>query len=89
VIPVTAALADAASSSAMEIDTLLRGQQLEREGRLDDAAEAYREGLRKEPGHVAVRVRLGLVLRHMGRDEEANDVFREVLELHPAEIDAD
>lgn len=88
-IPVTVARAVAASSFDMEIDTLLRGQQLEREGRLSDAAEAYREGLRQEPGDVAARVRLGLVLRHLGRDEEANEVFREVLELHPAEIDTD
>jgi Flp pilus assembly protein TadD len=73
----------------MQPDSLLRGQQLEREGRLADAADAYREGLLHEPGDVAARVRLGLVLRHMGRDEEANEVFREVLELHPTDVDAD
>jgi Flp pilus assembly protein TadD len=73
----------------VQIDSLLRGQRLEREGRLDAAADAYREGLRQQPGDVAARIRLGLVLRQLGRDDEANEVFREVLELHPAEIDAD
>lgn len=87
-IGVTAAPAAAASCCDMQIDSLLRGHQLEREGRLGDAAAAYRDGLQKQPGDVAARVRLGLVLRHLGRDEEANEVFREVLELHPAEIDA-
>jgi Flp pilus assembly protein TadD len=63
-------------------DPLLRGLHLEREGRLSEAVDAYRESARLEPEGVAALVRLGLVLRQMGRDDEANDVFGKVLELH-------
>ncbi|HET7291339.1 MAG TPA: tetratricopeptide repeat protein [Vicinamibacteria bacterium] len=63
-------------------DPLFRGLQLEREGRLSEAVDAYRESARLEPEGVTALVRLGLVLRQMGRDEEANDVFGKVLERH-------
>lgn len=94
-IPVTSVCAAAASSLSMQLiermaepstGLLQRGQQFEREGRLGDAADAYRESLRHEPGDVTARVRLGLVLRHLGEDEEANEVFREVLALHLVDV---
>jgi Flp pilus assembly protein TadD len=66
-------------------DPLVRGELLEREGRLKDAADAYREEARQKPGDVAARMRLGLVLRQLGEDEEANEVFRQVLDLHLAD----
>jgi Flp pilus assembly protein TadD len=62
-------------------DPLLRGLYLEREGRLSEALDAYRESARREPGVVATLVRLGLLLRQVGRDDEANEVFGRVLEL--------
>ncbi len=65
-------------------DPLRLGQQLEREGRLDEAADAYREGVRQDPGDISTRIRLGLVLRQAGRDEEANEVFGAALALHVA-----
>jgi len=96
VIPVTSGRVELASSLYMELiermaETLaglpLRGQQLERQGRLAEAAEVYRESVRQEPGRMTARVRLGLVLRHLGRDEEANEVFREVLALHLVDVE--
>ena len=81
---------DAAAASSFLIDAmtvlstdpLLRGLHLEREGRLSEAVDAYRESARLEPEGVAALVRLGLVLRQMGRDDEANEVFGRVLERH-------
>lgn len=68
-------------------DPLLRGLQLEREGRLSEAVDAYRESARQQPEGVTALVRLGLVLRQMGRDEEANEVFGKVLELHTVDAE--
>jgi Flp pilus assembly protein TadD len=63
-------------------DPLRLGRQLEREGRLDEAADAYRESVRQQPGDITARIRLGLLLRQAGRDDEANAVFGEALQLH-------
>ena len=59
---------------------LSRGRSAERAGRYAEAVEAYREAARLDPGDIDVQVRLGMVLRVLGRDEEANEAFR--LALH-------
>jgi Flp pilus assembly protein TadD len=69
-------------------DPLLRGLQFERQGRLSEAVDAYRESARVQPEGVTALVRLGLVLRQMGHDEEANEVFGRVLAMHSG-VDAE
>ena len=59
---------------------LSRGLSAERAGRYTDAADAYLEATRLAPWDIDAQVRLGLVLRVLGRDEEANEAFR--LALH-------
>jgi Flp pilus assembly protein TadD len=59
-----------------------RGKALERQGHNEEAAAAYAEATRLDPGDVDAQVRLGLVLRDLGRDEEANQAFQNALELH-------
>lgn len=69
-------------------DPLRLGRRLEREGRLVEAAAAYREGVRQAPGDITARIRLGLLLRQAGQDEEANEVFGGALELHlPVDVE--
>jgi tetratricopeptide (TPR) repeat protein len=61
---------------AAELATpLKRGLDLEREGRYTEAATAYREAVAEDPSLLEARVRLGVVLRELGLDEEANGVF--------------
>jgi len=60
---------------------LTRGLTLERDGRYAEAAVAYREAAELDPSDVGAQVRLGLVLRVLGRDEEANEAFRTALVL--------
>jgi Flp pilus assembly protein TadD len=58
-----------------------RAVELERAGRYAEAVAAYRESLRNDPDDVRVHVRLGLLLRGLGRDDEANHVFAAALAL--------
>lgn len=60
---------------------LSRGLSAERAGRYGDAADAYREATRIDPGDLDALVRLGMVLRVLGRDEEANEAFRLALSI--------
>lgn len=58
-----------------------RGISLEQEGHYADAVAAFEAAVRLEPEGVESRVHLGLMLRELGRDEEANQVFAAALEL--------
>lgn len=56
---------------------LRRAFRLERERRLVEAVEAYREAARLGPGDIDIRMRLAVALRAAGRDSEANAAFEE------------
>ena len=58
-----------------------RASALERDGRVGEALEAYLQAVRFDPHDPIHRVRLGLVLRGVGRDEEANLAFQAALDL--------
>jgi Flp pilus assembly protein TadD len=58
-----------------------RAEALERDGSYREAVAAYREAIRLDPANASTHVRLGVVLRSAGEDEEANRVFRAALEL--------
>lgn len=60
---------------------LARAFGLEKEHRLAEAVEAYREAVRREPEDLDIRMRLALVLRAVGRDGEANAAFEEAHRL--------
>jgi Flp pilus assembly protein TadD len=53
----------------------------EREGRYEEAIEAYRATIRQDPDDVEAYIHLGVVLRHLGRDAEANEAFDSALAL--------
>ena len=58
-----------------------RASALERDGRVGEALEAYLQAVRFDPHDPLHHVRLGLVLRGVGRDEEANRAFQAALDL--------
>jgi Flp pilus assembly protein TadD len=58
-----------------------RGLSLERSGKYEQAAEAYGEAVRIHPLDIDAQVHLGLILRELGRDEEANGAFLTALDL--------
>jgi Flp pilus assembly protein TadD len=61
-----------------------RGLSLERAGRYREAAEAYAEAVRLDPDDADAQIKLGLVLRELGRDEEANLAFLSAIRLRRA-----
>jgi Flp pilus assembly protein TadD len=58
-----------------------QGLSLERSGRYEQAVEAYSEAIRNHPFDVDALVHLGLLLRELGRDDEANRAFLTALDL--------
>ena len=67
------------SRAAQASRAMSRGYGLERQGKYPEAADAYREAAALDPDDLGARLRLGLVLRLLGHDEEANAVFHEAL----------
>lgn len=65
---------------------LRRGLAFERAGRYSEAADEYREAAQQDPSDPEAQEHLGLVLRELGRDEEANEAFRAALEIHAEEV---
>jgi Tfp pilus assembly protein PilF len=63
-----------------------RAVALEAAGRTEQAVEAYREALRCDPESADVQRRLGLLLRELGRDEEANQAFAAAQRLHSGNV---
>jgi tetratricopeptide (TPR) repeat protein len=61
-----------------------RAAALEARGRSEEAVHAYRETLRCDPESADAQLRLGLLLRELGRDEEANSAFAAALQLRSA-----
>ena len=60
-----------------------RGNQLVSAGRREEAAAAYREAIRADPGNYEAWHNLGCVLGELGRLDEAAGAFEETLRLKP------
>ena len=58
-----------------------RGLSFERAGRYGEAADAYATAVRFDPDDADAHVKLGLILRELGRDDEANIAFLSALRL--------
>ena len=63
-----------------------RAADFERRGLCEEAAAAYREAVRLDPQDVDAHVRLGLLLRESGQDEEANRAFQTALTLQASPL---
>jgi len=64
------------------------GRQLERQGRLDEAAEHYRKAIEIRPEIPEPRVNLGMILAQQGQLEDAIAQYQEALGIHPEFADA-
>ncbi|HPM82475.1 MAG TPA: tetratricopeptide repeat protein [Candidatus Anammoximicrobium sp.] len=62
---------------------LAEGQGLEREGKLQDAANTYQKILRHSPGHADASHRLAVVYSKQGRLSEADELFQTALAVRP------
>jgi Flp pilus assembly protein TadD len=58
-----------------------QGLSLERSGKYEEAVAAYGEAIRNHPFDIDALVHLGLILRELGRDEEANHAFLAALDV--------
>ncbi|MBN2409634.1 MAG: sulfatase-like hydrolase/transferase [Candidatus Aminicenantes bacterium] len=76
-------------AAAMAIDPGLsnlnynRAELLEKQGRLQEAAEAYREELKNSPYHYKASFNLSRVFRMMGRADEEERCLRSTMEINP------
>ncbi len=59
-----------------------RAVELERTGRYEQAVTEYQEAVRLDPSDADAHVHLGLLLRELGRDEDANKAFEAALALY-------
>jgi tetratricopeptide (TPR) repeat protein len=64
----------------------LLGECRRGQGRLDEAAELYRESGAADPRSAAARLALGNILAGRGRDREAEAAFREALAIDPEDF---
>ncbi len=58
-----------------------RALDFERAGQYHQAIDAYRQAIEADPSDLDALIRLGLVLREVGRDEEANRAFSSALDV--------
>ncbi len=67
-------------SQQQQPEFVRQGQQLMREGKLDDALALYRKTLQTSPNSVPANIAAGSVLDLMGRGEEARKYFAKAIE---------
>ena len=63
-----------------------RAVELQKQGKLEDAAEEYRRFLQLSPKSWEARSNLGVVYAQLGRFDEAVTQYREALALHPSAL---
>lgn len=76
------------SSQEQASDILNRGLQAHADGRIDDAAAAYREVLQKDPQNKYAYYNLGLIEQTAGRDPTAENNYRLSLNVDPDYVPA-
>lgn len=64
------------------------GDALQRAGRSEEAAAAYRVGLEKKPGSAMLWARLAMPLRALGKSQEPLEAMRKSLEADPNQPEA-
>jgi len=67
--------------SQQQSEFIWQGQQLMREGKLDDALALYRKTLQTSPNSVPANIAAGSVLDLKGQGEEARKCFQKAIEV--------
>lgn len=83
-----AALRQAASEPQSFTGTIVRAFVTEKEGRLAQAIELWREALRLDPASSMARLYLAKALHRAGKPEEAREEARRAAELDPGNTEA-
>jgi predicted O-linked N-acetylglucosamine transferase (SPINDLY family) len=65
-----------------------RGNEFLAQGKLEDAAESYRQAVAADPGRAEGFLNLGYVLRELGRLDDAEHNLKQALLIDPAMADA-
>ena len=66
----------------------LKGNTLSRTGRFDEAVEAYKRSIEKNPKATVAHFNLGLAYKNLNRMGEAAAAFEKTVELEPGNLDA-
>ena len=74
-------LAQTPGSQQQQPEFIKQGQQLMREGKLDDALALYRKTLQVSPNSVPANIAAGSVLDLMGQGEEARKYFAKAIQV--------
>ena len=74
-------LAQTPGSQQQQPEFIKQGQQLMREGKLDDALALYRKTLQLSPNSVPANIAAGNVLDLMGQGEEARKYLAKAIEV--------
>ena len=74
-------LAQAPSSQQEQPEFIKQGQQLMREGKLDDALALYRQTLQTSPDSLPANIAAGSVLDLLGQGEEARRYFGKAIQV--------
>ena len=74
-------LAQTPSGQQEQPEFIKQGQQLMREGKLDDSLALYRQKLQTSPNSLPANIAAGSVLDLMGRGEEARQYFAKAIQV--------
>jgi tetratricopeptide (TPR) repeat protein len=77
-------LAQTPGSQQQQPEFIRQGQQLMREGKLDDALALYRQTLQMSPSSFTANIAAGSVLDLMGQGEEARQYFGKAIQVADA-----
>jgi len=64
-------------------DWLQKGYELSKQGKLDEALDAYRKALEIDPKFANAWYNMGIVFEEQGKLDEALDAYRKALEIDP------
>lgn len=65
-----------------------RGNELRKEGRLEEAVAAYQESINRNPNAAVVHYNLGLIYKNLRRYEEAASTLETAVKMEPENLDA-
>jgi tetratricopeptide (TPR) repeat protein len=74
-------LAQAPGTEQLQPEFIKQGQQLMREGKLDDALALYRQTLQTSPDSLPANIAAGSVLDLLGQGEEARQYFAKAIQV--------
>ena len=69
-------------------DWFIRGNELSRQGRFEEAVDAYKKSIGNNPDAAVAHFNLALAYKRLNQQEEAAIAFEKAVELEPGNLDA-